>query len=129
MASFARRVAVTYGTFVVANAGSNLILFPDKKLDYGFLNRFLGREVNNEWWGTRAEHVLGIALPLALADHMSIDMWNKYLLPRLGFKGPLTFTGTPGPFLVHAFTYAYAHHILDRRCHILVVGAWISLIV
>ena len=45
MASFARKVAVTYGTFVVANWGSNFLLYPDKKLDYGFLNRYLGREV------------------------------------------------------------------------------------
>lgn len=47
--SFATRVATTYGTFVVANWGSNFLLFPDKKLDYGFANRLLGRPVNNEW--------------------------------------------------------------------------------
>lgn len=47
--SLLKRIAVTYGTFVTANYTSNYILFPDKKLDYGFLNRVIGREVNTEW--------------------------------------------------------------------------------
>lgn len=49
--SLLRRISVTYGTFVAANYLSNYALFPDKKLDYGFLNRLIGREVNNEWYG------------------------------------------------------------------------------
>jgi hypothetical protein len=83
------------------------ILYPDKKLDYGFINRVLGRPVNSEWWGTRAEHVLGIAWPLALADHLSIDLWNKVLLPRLGYAPGtmLSLAATPGPLLIHGFTY------------------------
>jgi len=48
--SLVKRIAVTYGTFVTANYLSNHILFPDKKLDYGFLNRLIGREVNTEWY-------------------------------------------------------------------------------
>ena len=47
MASFAKRVATTYVTFVGANALSNFVLFPSYKLDYGFLNEYLGRDVNN----------------------------------------------------------------------------------
>lgn len=47
--TFGRRVATTYVTFVGANALSNHILFPDKKLDYGAANELLGREVNNKW--------------------------------------------------------------------------------
>ncbi len=47
--SFARRVATTYVTFVGANALSNFILFPDKKLDYGLLNEYLGRPVKEKW--------------------------------------------------------------------------------
>ena len=47
--SLVKRIAVTYGTFVTANYLSNHILFPNKKLDYGFLNRLMGREVNTEW--------------------------------------------------------------------------------
>ena len=38
MASFAKRVATTYVTFVGANACSNFVLFPSYKLDYGLLN-------------------------------------------------------------------------------------------
>ena len=45
-----KRIGVTYGTFVAANYLSNYVLFPNKKLDYGFLNRLLGREVNTEWY-------------------------------------------------------------------------------
>jgi hypothetical protein len=48
--SLVKRIAVTYGTFVAANYLSNYVLFPDKKLDYGFLNRLIGREVNTEWY-------------------------------------------------------------------------------
>jgi hypothetical protein len=47
--SLLKRIGVTYGTFMAANYLSNHILFPDKKLDYGFLNRLMGREVNTEW--------------------------------------------------------------------------------
>jgi len=48
--SLVKRIAVTYGTFVTANYLSNYVLFPNKKLDYGFLNRLIGREVNTEWY-------------------------------------------------------------------------------
>lgn len=48
--SLLKRITVTYGTFVTANYMSNHILFPDKKLDYGFLNKLIGREVNTEWY-------------------------------------------------------------------------------
>lgn len=62
-------------------------------------------QVNNEFWGTRTQHITCIALPLAIADHASIAMWNNHLLPRMGFKGPLSFTGTPAAFLIHAVRY------------------------
>jgi hypothetical protein len=50
--------------------------------------------------------VLAIAWPLAVMDHASIDLWNKKLLPRLGYAPGthLSFHGTPGPLLVHGFT-------------------------
>lgn len=108
--SFAKRVVVTGGTFIAANALSNCVLFPDKKLDHGFANRLLGREVRSEWWGTRTAHVLAIAWPLAVMDHLSIDLWNKVLLPKLGLAPgtKLSFHATPGPILVHGFTFALA---------------------
>jgi hypothetical protein len=39
--SFFKRVAVTTGTFIAANALSNVVLFPGKKLDYGVLNDYI----------------------------------------------------------------------------------------
>lgn len=106
--TFMRRVGTTYGTFVVANWASNWILFPDKQLDYGIVNKVLGREVKNEWWGTRLEHIVGIALPLAICDHASIDLWNKVLLRKCGYAPGtvLSFAGTPGPLLIHGFVFA-----------------------
>ncbi|KAI9025531.1 hypothetical protein DFJ74DRAFT_705026 [Hyaloraphidium curvatum] len=104
--SFLKRVVVTYGTFVAANWGSNFLLYPDKKLDYGFLNRALGRPVNNEWWGTRSQHIFTIALPLSICDHLSLDMWNKWLLPKWGIQGPLSWKFTPTPMMYHNVSFA-----------------------
>lgn len=28
-------------------------------MDYGYFNQFLGREVDQAWWGTRTEHIVG----------------------------------------------------------------------
>lgn len=66
--------------------------------------------MKNEYWGTRIEHVLTIAWPLAVADHASIALWNKILLPKLGYAPGthLSFAATPGPLLVHGFTFALA---------------------
>ncbi|XP_037030666.1 uncharacterized protein LOC119070430 [Bradysia coprophila] len=107
--SLIKRITVTYGTFVTANYLSNHILFPDKKLDYGFLNRLIGREVNTEWWGTRSAHIFTIGIPLAIADHLSIDLWNKVLIPRMKYPAgtKLSIAKTPGPFLFHAVTFAF----------------------
>lgn len=55
MASFAKRVATTYVTFVGANALSNFVLFPSYKLDYGILNEYISlipsqeRPTGNKW--------------------------------------------------------------------------------
>ncbi|CAF2132737.1 unnamed protein product [Rotaria magnacalcarata] len=80
------------------------------KLDYGFLNRLIGREVNTEWWGTRTAHIITIGLPLPIADHLSIDMWKKVLVPRMNYPAGTIFSisRTPGPYLFHVVTFAYA---------------------
>eukprot|EP00741_Cyanophora_paradoxa_P015751 tig00020904_g15206.t1 len=96
-----------YGTFVVANWASNFLLHPTQKLDYGFANRLIGRPVDNEFWGTKSQHILAIAAPLAVIDHLSIDLWQKKLLPAMGIKAPFSFAGTPGPFIIHLITFAY----------------------
>ncbi len=108
LVSFVKRVATTYGTFVVANYLSNWLLFPDKALDYGAANRLIGRPVNNEFWGTRLQHISLIAAPLAFFDHVSLDLWNKVLLPRFGIKGPVSWTGTPTVFMIHSVTFVMA---------------------
>jgi hypothetical protein len=28
-------------------------------MDYGYFNQFIGREVDQAWWGTRTEHIVG----------------------------------------------------------------------
>lgn len=57
-------------------------------------------------WGTRSAHIFTIGLPLAIADHLSIDLWNKVLLPRMKYPvgTKLSIARTPGPFLFHAVT-------------------------
>jgi hypothetical protein len=57
-------------------------------------------------WGTRLQHVAAICVPLAIADHASIALWNKVLLQRVGYAAgtTLSFAATPGPLLVHGFT-------------------------
>ncbi|KXS21094.1 hypothetical protein M427DRAFT_51373 [Gonapodya prolifera JEL478] len=102
--SFAKRV----GTFVVANFASNFILFPGKKLDYGIGNQLVGRPVQNKYWGTRLEHVSTIALPLAVLDHLSIDLWNKVILPALKINQPLGWRTTPTAFMLHGTSFALA---------------------
>eukprot|EP01113_Clastostelium_recurvatum_P048524 TRINITY_DN8862_c0_g1_i1.p1 TRINITY_DN8862_c0_g1~~TRINITY_DN8862_c0_g1_i1.p1 ORF type:complete len:197 (-),score=26.10 TRINITY_DN8862_c0_g1_i1:39-629(-) len=84
-------------------------------------------------WGTRTAHILTIALPLAVADHLSIDLWNKVLLPRLRYPAgtTLSFSRTPAAVLIHAVTFAFTgimayvawdaymnpYHQKDKRVH------------
>merc|ERR1711935_91800 len=102
-------VATTYATFVVANGLSNHILFPGLKLDYGILNPVMGRPKQQDFWGTRLCHVLGIAAPLAIADHASIRLWQKHLMPAFGYaKGtPLTLSAAPAAMLAHGPIWAF----------------------
>ena len=36
-------------------------------MDYGVLNSSLGRKVEGKFWGTRLEHIIGVAAALAVA--------------------------------------------------------------
>jgi len=53
-------------------------------MDYGGLNRLIGREVGEEFWGTRTQHIVGVAAALALTGksalvlfcHMIIHVFN-----------------------------------------------------
>ena len=115
-------------TFVTANYLWNHILYPDKKLDYGFLIDWSvvklivnGRiiflfskdqisQINVDCrWGTRCAHIFTIGLPLAIADHLSIDMWNRFLLPKIKYSlgTKLSIMHTPGPYLFHIVSYEF----------------------
>jgi hypothetical protein len=38
---------------MLADYLSNYIQHPTQKMDYGIFNKLIGREVDQEWWGTR----------------------------------------------------------------------------
>eukprot|EP00695_Tsukubamonas_globosa_P000262 TRINITY_DN1190_c0_g1_i1.p1 TRINITY_DN1190_c0_g1~~TRINITY_DN1190_c0_g1_i1.p1 ORF type:complete len:239 (+),score=136.57 TRINITY_DN1190_c0_g1_i1:102-719(+) len=107
MSKYIKPVLITWGTFTAANGLSFCLQHPTQKLDWGFANRLFGREVNSEWWGTKAEHMGVITLTCAIADHASINLWNKVLLPKLGIEGPLSLAKTPVCVLLHGFTFAF----------------------
>jgi hypothetical protein len=46
-------------------------------MDYGILNKLIGREVDQDFWGTRTEHIVGVAACLAVTDHMSQAIFSK----------------------------------------------------
>ena len=85
MASFTTKVGVTYGTFVIANYLSNFILFPDKKLDYGFLNRIIGREVNNEWCALSLSSSPFFFSPLVPVPSSHPSLFSFYIHPHSEF--------------------------------------------
>ena len=41
-------------------------------MDYGGLNRLIGREVGEEFWGTRTQHIVGVAAALALTGKSAL---------------------------------------------------------
>jgi hypothetical protein len=46
-------------------------------MDYGIFNKLIGREVDQAFWGTRTEHIVGVAACLAVTDHMSQGIFSK----------------------------------------------------
>jgi hypothetical protein len=103
--SFLFQTVNVYGQFVIANFLSNQALHPTQKLDYGFLNKYIGRpESPNQWWGTKTEHILTIAAPLAIADvALARGLGSK--LKAAGFSG-MTFKGTPQWAVFHGVAFA-----------------------
>lgn len=69
------------------------------QMDYGYFNQFLGREVAEPFWGTRTEHIVGVAACLAVTDHMSQAAFSKYL------GRPLCFAKSPAAFIAHTFAF------------------------
>ena len=71
-------------------------------MDYGYFNSFLGRPVNENWWGTRTEHIVGVAACLAVTDHASQAAFSKYL------GRPLCFAKSPAAFVAHTFAFIFS---------------------
>jgi hypothetical protein len=68
-------------------------------MDYGYFNQFIGREVDQPWWGTRTEHIVGVAGCLAVTDYTSQHLFGKYL------GRPLCFAKSPAAFVAHTFLF------------------------
>lgn len=71
-------------------------------MDYGFFNRLIGREVGEEFWGTRTQHIVGVAGCLALTDHASQAVFGNIL------KKELCFAKSPAAFVAHTFLFIFA---------------------
>lgn len=102
-------VLTTFGTYVVADTLSNFLQHYPQKMDYGKgINTFLNatgispREVkaaDNHFWGTRTEHILGVAGALAATDHLSQAAWRQVVGSAFSFKT------NPAPFMMHTFVF------------------------
>lgn len=68
-------------------------------MDYGYFNQFLGREVDQPFWGTRTQHIVGVAGCLAVTDHLSQQVFGRYL------GKPLCFAKSPAAFVAHTFFF------------------------
>ena len=71
-------------------------------MDYGFLNSFIGREVDQPFWGTRTQHIIGVAGCLAITDHTSQALFQKV------FKKELCFAKSPAAFVAHTFLFIFS---------------------
>lgn len=72
-----------------------------RQMDYGYFNKFLDREVDRAWWGTRTEHIVGVAAALAVTDHASQRLFSQYL------GRPLCFAKSPAAFVAHTFFFIF----------------------
>lgn len=99
--SIAKAVGTTFGTYMIADYLSNYLQHPNQSMDYGIFNGLIGREIDKKWWGTRTEHIVGVAACLAVTDHASQAIFEKVL------KKPLCFTKSPAPFVAHTFFFIF----------------------
>jgi hypothetical protein len=99
--SLAVAVGTTFVTYMIADFLSNFIQHPTQLMDYGIGNKLIGRDMDNAWWGTRTEHIVGVAACLAVADHASQSVFSKYL------GKPLCFAKSPAAFVAHTFIFIF----------------------
>mmetsp|Transcript_13659 Transcript_13659/g.26127 ORF Transcript_13659/g.26127 Transcript_13659/m.26127 type:complete len:229 (+) Transcript_13659:122-808(+) len=94
-------VGTTFGTYMMADFLSNFIQHPSQKMDYGYFNQFLNRPVDQNWWGTRTQHIVGVAAALAVTDHTSQAIFTRAL------GKPLSFAAHPAAFVAHTFFFIF----------------------
>lgn len=71
-------------------------------MDYGYFNQFLGRPVDQAWWGTRTEHIVGVAAALAVTDHSSQALFARVI------GKPISFATHPAAFVAHTLFFIFA---------------------
>ena len=74
-----------------------------RQMDYGYFNMLLGREVDRAFWGTRTQHIVGVAACLAVTDHLSQRILSKAMLGGQ----PLCFAKSPATFVAHTFFFIF----------------------
>jgi len=94
-------IGITSVTYMIADFFSNFLQHPTQKMDYGIFNRLIKREVVEKWWGTRTEHIVGVAGCLAVTDHASQAIFKNIL------KKPLSFANSPAAFVAHTFFFIF----------------------
>jgi len=94
-------MTLTFGTYMLSDFLSNFIQHPTQKMDYGFFNKFIGREADQVFWGTRTSHIVGVAAGLALLDEFSEGFFGVLL------GEDLSFAATPGGFVAHTVFFIY----------------------
>ena len=71
-------------------------------MDYGYFNQYIGREVDRNFWGTRTQHIVGVAGCLAVTDHLSQNIFGRML------GRPLCFAKSPAAFVAHTFLFIFS---------------------
>ncbi|MBI2082027.1 MAG: hypothetical protein HYT76_00510 [Deltaproteobacteria bacterium] len=104
--SLIKAITVTFGTNMLADLASDRVLHPGYKLDYGLLNPLLGRDMYEPFWGTRLQHLVGIAGSLTLTEHVSSSIFSFFLRKAKILKATediFKIHKTPLSYLLHNF--------------------------
>ena len=82
-------------------------------MDYGAFNQLIGREVDQAFWGTRTEHIVGVAACLAVTDHASQKIFSSYLGRELCFA-KARLPRKSHPFFVAVMLFSHFSHFWPR---------------
>ncbi len=79
-------ILICYHLFILnLLAPFHFLIYDVLQMDYGAFNKLIGREVDQPFWGTRTEHIVGVAACLAVTDHASQKVFSSYLGRELCF--------------------------------------------